>query len=142
MGFGLANFLGSLFGGLLVERSLRRTLMTVPLVMSVLGFGLVSAASMPAASAVMIALWGLAFGAVPVGWSTWLARTVPDQAESAGGLLVAAIQLAIAIGAAGGGLIFDASGAQGVFSVASIVLVLAAVMIFIGVRPRAVAAAA
>ncbi len=116
--------------------------MTVPLVMSVLGFGLVSAASMPAASAVMIALWGLAFGAVPVGWSTWLARTVPDQAESAGGLLVAAIQLAIAIGAAGGGLIFDASGAQGVFSVASIVLVLAAVMIFIGVRPRAVAAAA
>ncbi|WP_295813589.1 MFS transporter [uncultured Nitratireductor sp.] len=142
LGFGLANFLGSLFAGLLVERSLRRTLMTVPLVMGILGFGLVSTGSMPATSAVMIALWGFAFGAVPVSWSTWLARTVPDQAESAGGLLVAAIQLAIAIGAAGGGLIFDASGAQGVFSVASVVLVLASAMIFLGVRPRAVAAAA
>ncbi|WP_404933404.1 MFS transporter [Nitratireductor sp. L15S-10] len=142
LGFGLANFLGSLFGGFLVERSLRRTLMTVPLVLSILGFGLISVGSTPAASAVMIALWGLAFGAVPVGWSTWLARTVPDQAESAGGLLVAAIQLAIALGAAGGGLIFDTSGAQGVFSAASIVLVLAAAMIFVGVRPRAVIATA
>lgn len=142
LGFGLANFLGSLFGGFLVERSLRRTLMTVPLVLSILGFGLISVGSTPAASAVMIALWGLAFGAVPVGWSTWLARTVPDQAESAGGLLVAAIQLAIAVGAAGGGLIFDTSGAQGVFSAASIVLVLAAAMIFVGVRPRSVIATA
>ncbi|MAS14916.1 MAG: MFS transporter [Nitratireductor sp.] len=142
LGFGLANFLGSLFGGFLVERSLRRTLMTVPLVLSILGFGLISVGSTPVASAVMIALWGLAFGAVPVGWSTWLARTVPDQAESAGGLLVAAIQLAIALGAAGGGLIFDTSGAQGVFSAASIVLFLAAVMIFVGVRPRSVIATA
>ena len=142
LGFGLANFLGSLFGGFLVERSLRRTLMTVPLVLSILGFGLISLGSTPVASAVMIALWGLAFGAVPVGWSTWLARTVPDQAESAGGLLVAAIQLAIALGAAGGGLIFDTSGAQGVFSAASIVLFLAAVMIFVGVRPRSVIATA
>ncbi|MBY5998619.1 hypothetical protein ACLIR7_07350 [Nitratireductor aquimarinus] len=75
-------------------------------------------------------------------WSTWLARTVPDQAESAGGLLVAAIQFAIAIGAAGGGLIFDVGGAQGVFSVSSVVLVLAAVMIFIRVRPQVVAAPA
>jgi predicted MFS family arabinose efflux permease len=54
-----------------------------------------------------VALCGLAFGAVPVAWSTWLTRTVPDQAESAGGLLVAAIQLAITVGAAAGGAIFD-----------------------------------
>ncbi|CAN0653530.1 Purine ribonucleoside efflux pump NepI [Nitratireductor aquimarinus] len=142
LGFGVANFLGSLFAGLLVERSLRRTLMTVPLVMGLLGFALLSVGSLPLANAVMIALWGLAFGAVPVSWSTWLARTVPDQAESAGGLLVAAIQFAIAIGAAGGGLIFDVGGAQGVFSVSSVVLVLAAVMIFIRVRPQVVAAPA
>ncbi len=141
-GFGVANFLGSLFAGLLVERSLRRTLMTVPLVMGLLGFALLSVGSLPLANAVMIALWGLAFGAVPVSWSTWLARTVPDQAESAGGLLVAAIQFAIAIGAAGGGLIFDVGGAQGVFSVSSVVLVQAAVMIFIRVRPQVVAAPA
>jgi hypothetical protein len=48
----------------------------------------------------LVALWGFAFGLVPVGWSTWLATTVPDEAESAGGLLVASIQLAIGAGAA------------------------------------------
>ena len=38
--------------------------------------------------------------------------------------------------------VFDTSGAQGVFSAASIVLFLAAVMIFVGVRPRSVIATA
>ena len=48
---------------------------------------------------------------MPVAWSTWLTRTVPDEAESAGGLLVAAVQLAIMVGAAGGGAIYDIKGA-------------------------------
>ncbi|MCQ8277584.1 hypothetical protein NFI95_03860 [Acetobacteraceae bacterium KSS8] len=52
---------------------------------------------------------------MPVGWSTWLAPAVPDQTESAGGLLVAAVQLAIAAGAAVAGLIFDRLGIAGVF---------------------------
>lgn len=45
---------------------------------------------------ILIAFWGIAFGTVPVAWSTWLARTVADEAESGGALLVAAIQIAIA----------------------------------------------
>ena len=86
--------------------------------------------------------WGVAFGAVPVAWSTWLTRTVPDEAESAGGLLVAAVQLAIATGAAAGGAIFDVSGALGVFTGAGFVLLLAAAMIVLGIRPRTATAAA
>jgi predicted MFS family arabinose efflux permease len=90
----------------------------------------------------MVALWGLAFGAVPVAWSTWLTRTVPDQAESAGGLLVAAIQLAISIGAAAGGAVFDLSDANGVFGSAGLVLLLAAAIILSGIRTRPVTTAA
>lgn len=142
LGFGLANLLGTLLAGLLLERSLRLTLMSMPLLMSVLGFGLVALGSVPVASAVMVALWGLAFGAVPVAWSTWLTRTVPDQAESAGGLLVAAIQLAIAMGAAIGGAIYDVSGATAVFTASGLVLLLAALMILAAVRPQPVPAAA
>ncbi|MCR4269455.1 MFS transporter [Nitratireductor sp. ZSWI3] len=142
LGFGIANFLGTLLAGPLLERSLRLTLTTMPLLMGALGIGLVSLGAIPAAGTVMVALWGLAFGAVPVAWSTWLTRTVPDQAESAGGLLVAAIQFAIALGAAAGGAIFDTSGVIGVFGASGSVLLLAALMIMIGVRPRAVAVAA
>lgn len=135
LGFGIANFLGTWLAGPLLERSLRLTLIAMPLLMGVLGVCLVALVS-PAANAVMVALWGLAFGAVPVAWSTWLTRTVPDQAESAGGLLVAAVQLAIAIGAAAGGMLYDFSGASGVFSASSLVLLLAGVLIVIGVRSR------
>lgn len=142
LGFGIANFLGTLLAGPLLERSLRLTLLSMPLLMSLLGLGLVTLGAEPAIGAVMVAIWGLAFGAVPVAWSTWLTRTVPDQAESAGGLLVGAIQFAIAVGAAAGGAIFDTSGGIGVFTASSFVLLLSALMILAGVRPRPAVAAA
>ncbi|MNY48320.1 Purine ribonucleoside efflux pump NepI [compost metagenome] len=84
-----------------------------------------------------MALWGFAFGLVPVGWSTWLATTVPDEAESAGGLLVASIQFAIGAGAAGGGAIFDLNGASGVFAGSGLLLVSAMVIVLMGVRVKA-----
>jgi len=142
LGFGIANFLGTLLGGRLLERSLRLTLMTMPLLMGTLGLGLVALGGEPVAVSVMVGLWGLAFGAVPVAWSTWLTRTVPDQAESAGGLLVSAIQLAIAMGAAAGGGILDVSGVTGVFAASSAILLLAALMILVGIRARTAAAIA
>lgn len=142
LGFGIANFLGTVLAGPLLERSLRLTLITMPFLMGMLGVGLVTLDSAIMADAVMVALWGLAFGAVPVAWSTWLTRTVPDQAESAGGLLVAAVQLAIAVGAAAGGALFDVSGATGVFTASGLVLLLAALTVLLGVRPRPVAVAA
>jgi predicted MFS family arabinose efflux permease len=88
----------------------------------------------------LVTLWGFAFGMVPVGWSTWLATTVPDEAESAGGLLVASVQLAIGAGAAGGGAIFDVSGASGVFTGSGLLLLTAMFIVFIGVRTKPVAA--
>jgi len=142
LGFGIANFLGTLMAGPLLERSLRLTLMTMPLLMGILGLGLVALGKEPMAVSIMVGLWGLAFGAVPVAWSTWLTRTVPDQAESAGGLLVAAIQMAIATGAAVGGGILDVSGVTGVFAASSAILLLATLTILIGIRSRAAAAVA
>ncbi|WP_026871884.1 MFS transporter [Inquilinus limosus] len=143
LGFGIANFLGTFLGGFLLERSMRLTMMLMPLTMGVLGLGLVAlGGGAPLADSAMVALWGVAFGAVPVAWSTWLTRTVPDEAESAGGLLVAAVQLAIATGAAAGGAIFDLSGALGVFTAAGLILLVAALMILLGIRPRTATAAA
>lgn len=141
LGFGIANFLGTLLAGPMLERSLRLTLISMPLLMGILGISLVVPVS-AVADSVMVALWGLAFGAVPVAWSTWLTRTVPDQAESAGGLLVAAVQLAITIGAAAGGMLFDISGTTGVFTASGLVLLLAGLIIIVGVRPRPIPAAA
>ena len=89
----------------------------------------------------LVALWGFAFGLVPVAWSTWLATTVPDEAESAGGLLVASIQLAISAGAAGGGAVFDLHGASGVFTGSGLLLLSSMVIVFAAVRVKPVARA-
>ncbi|MCJ8054113.1 hypothetical protein GB928_008060 [Shinella curvata] len=84
----------------------------------------------------MVALWGLAFGAVPVAWSTWITRAVPDEAESAGGLFVAAINFAIATGAAAGGALFDANGFSSVFVASGVALFLAGLTIVSTVRTK------
>ncbi|SDL82144.1 Predicted arabinose efflux permease, MFS family [Franzmannia pantelleriensis] len=141
LGFGVANFLGNYVGGWMVERSLRMTMILMPLLMGTLGVSLVLLESTPATDAALVAIWGLAFGAIPVAWSTWLTRTVPDEAESASGLLVASINLAIATGAAVGGLIFDLGGALNVFAASAAVLLLAALMILVGVKTRTLATA-
>lgn len=142
LGFGVANFLGTYLGGLLLSWNMRLTLTIMPLVMGVLGLGLALAGAAPLTDAVLMALWGLAFGAVPVAWSTWITRTVPDEAETGGGLIVAAVQLAIAMGAAVGGAIFDVSGAVGVFTMGGLVLLAAAAMIGLGVRAHTAVVAA
>ena len=71
---------------------------------------------------------------VPVAWSNWVARAVPDQAESAGGMVVASVQSAIAAGAAGGGAMFSLSGIGGVFVAAGVLMLLAALLIAWRVR--------
>ena len=136
LGFGLANFVGTLVAGSLISRSLKMSLAALPLFMAFIAVLLVTTAPPLPLAAVLVAFWGFLFGAVPVAWSTWLARTIPDEAESAGGLLVASIQFAIAMGAAVGGIIFDLSGAISVFGTSGLILALAAIGIMVGVRSR------
>ncbi|MEX0491743.1 MFS transporter [Raoultella terrigena] len=138
LGFGLANFVGTSIAGYLLARSLRMTLALVPLVMSILALMMVTFGHLALLDGLMVAMWGFAFGLVPVGWSTWLATTVPDEAESAGGLLVASIQLAISAGAAGGGAVFDITGASGVFTGSGLLLISAMVIVLVGVRVKPV----
>lgn len=136
LGFGVANFAGTLIAGVLLERNLHRTLIAMPLAMGLMGVGLVAMGPAPMVDAVLVALWGMAFGAVPVGWSTWLTRTLPDEAESGGGLLVASIQLAITIGAAAGGVIFNITGAKGVFMGSAVALLIATLTVYAALRSR------
>ena len=140
LGFGVANFIGTSIAGYLLARNLRLTLALVPFAMGILALTMVAYGHLALVDGLLVTLWGFAFGLVPVGWSTWLATTVADEAESAGGLMVASIQLAISAGAAGGGLVFDMNGANGVFTVSGVLLVAAMVLVFAGVRVKTTAA--
>ena len=139
LGFGIANFAGTLLSGWLMERSLRGTLVLMPMLVGIAGLALVFLPVSRFGLALLVAFWGLAFGGIPVAWSTWVARSVPDQAESAGGMVVACVQGAIAAGAAIGGLMFGLSGIVGVFIAGSVVMLVAALLIALCVRVNALA---
>lgn len=124
LGYGIGGFFGNLAGGYIAERSERHAIVAGGSVIAVLAAVLLLAGSSSVVTAVAVVLWGFAFGAFPVGFQTWIVRVAPDQAEGAGGLLVAAFQIAIASGAIGGGLLVDHIGALGgpFFAVTTITL--------------------
>ncbi|MGP9808478.1 MFS transporter [Halomonas sp. AOP12-C2-37] len=134
LGFGVANFIGTLLAGWMMERSLRATLVLMPALVGLAAFGMIWLPINGTGLMLLVALWGLAFGGVPVAWSNWVARAVPDQAETAGGMVVAAVQSSIATGAALGGIVFGFNGITGVFMTAGAVMLLAALVIFLRVR--------
>lgn len=134
LGFGVANFAGTLLAGKLLERHPLATLVLMPALVGVAALGLVLLPASVPGQAVLVAIWGLAFGGVPVAWSNWVANAVPDQAESAGGMVVASVQSAIATGAAAGGAMFSLGGSAGVFVAAAVQMLLAALLIAVRVR--------
>lgn len=113
LGYGIGGFFGNFAGGAIAGRSERHAIVSGGALIALLAAGLLVAGSSVVVTAVAVALWGFAFGAFPVGFQTWIVRAAPDQAEGAGGLLVAAFQIAIASGAIGGGLLVDHIGALG-----------------------------
>lgn len=92
-------------------------------------------ASLPI-TAILLAIWGFASTTAPVAWWTWLARTVPDEAEAGGGLMVAIVQLAITLGATLGGVVFDMAGARVEFLASAGLLVAATLAAFALARRR------
>jgi predicted MFS family arabinose efflux permease len=135
--FGVANFVGMPVSGWLLEMSLRLTLALTPVLMGVAALGLALLPAGRAGYVALVLLWGLAVGGVSVAWSNWATRMVPDQAESAGGLVVVGVQFAIVGGAAAGGVLFGLGGVVTVFTVSGAVLLASALLIVLRVAaPR------
>jgi predicted MFS family arabinose efflux permease len=139
---GVAGLIGTSLIGRVLTTQFTRVLIITPLGMAVIAVALVGFASDVWATAVLLAAWGLIATPAPVAWGTWLTRTLPDDAEAGGGLMVATIQFAITLGASLGGVLFDLKGYQGTFFVSAVVLFAAAVLALRAGRGFAAASAA
>jgi predicted MFS family arabinose efflux permease len=107
LGLGVAGFAGTYFATALLGRHLYPMLRWLPLALAAVTVAMVLVGHVLWAVAVTMIAWGALNSALPVAWSTWLSRAVSDEPDSGGGLMVAAIQLAIMLGAALGGLLLD-----------------------------------
>jgi predicted MFS family arabinose efflux permease len=123
---GVTGFIGTLLIERFVRSDLYRTLIVIPAIMAVIAAALIGFGTSLLVTAALLGVWGLLATSAPVGWWTWLSRTMPRDAEAGGGLMVAVVQLAITIGATVGGVLFDASGYQATFGAAAVLLVIAA----------------
>lgn len=121
LAYGVGGFFGNFAGGAITARSAKASVIFGAFLIALVGVSLLFVGASPIASAIAVGLWGFAFGALPVGFQTWLVRVAPeDEAESAGGLIVAAFQIAIASGAVFGGLLVDGFGTLGVIAYATV----------------------
>ena len=131
---GVAGLLGTFLIGVCLKNNLYRTLIVIPLLMAAIAIALVGFGGSVTIATFLLGLWGLVATAAPVGWWTWLSRTLPEDAEAGGGLMVAIVQLAIAAGATVGGLLFDLSGYRATFETSAAVLGVAAVLAVLAAR--------
>lgn len=121
-------FVGNTFlAARLIRRNLHLTMSGLSLVMALLGAVLLAVGRNPWLAGAVIVAWGVCTGITTVGWSTWLTRVVPHLAENGGGVLVAAIQVAIMLGAAAGGVAIDRVGPRGPIVVSIATLAVASV---------------
>jgi len=134
--FGVAGFAGTFVGGRLVGHSLRGTpLLAAALIAAALLFATTATGGL-AGAAIVAALWGGAFGLVPVAMTTWMQKALPDASEAGQALLVVAFQISISSGAFIGGQIADASGVAGSLKVgAALAIAAGALILVIGRKP-------
>ena len=123
---GIAGFIGTLVISHFLKRGLYSTLAAISSLMAVVALTLILTGQHLWFVVPLLGFWGLMATAAPTGWWAWVARTLPDDAEAGGGLMVAAIQLSIALGSTLGGLAFDHTGWQSTFALSSGLLIVAA----------------
>ena len=136
LALGIAGFMGTTAIGPVLKMRFYGTLAAIPVLMAAIAVTLVVVGASVVATTVLLGLWGLVATAAPVGWWTWIAKTLPQDAEAGGGLMVAVVQLSIALGSTVGGLLFDTRGYQSTFVFSAGVLLAAAVLVFCTARAQ------
>ncbi len=138
---GIAGFIGTMAIGAALRRGFYATMIAIPVLMAGIALALIAFGGQTAATVALLGLWGFVATAAPVGWWAWVARTFPNDAEAGGGLLVAVVQLAIALGSTVGGLLFDRGGYQSTFVASAALLGVAAWLTWLTARAAAARAA-
>lgn len=136
LSFGIASFVGTSLSTVFLKRSLKLALTIAPLILALSALTLVLWGTDKIVASAIAIIWGFAFALVPVGWSTWITRSLADQAEKAGSIQVAVIQLANTCGAAAGGYALDNLGLLSPLVLSGGLMLLTAILVATKVRVR------
>nr|WP_200803436.1 MFS transporter [Pseudacidovorax sp. RU35E] len=134
LAMGVSGFVGATVIGWFLSRGVYRVLASISLLMAVIAVVLMLVGTSLPATTGLLGLWGLVATGAPVGWWMWIARTLPNDAEAGGGLMVAVVQLSIGLGSTVGGFLFDASGYRSTFGFSAGILLMGAILVVMTYR--------
>lgn len=136
LSFGIASFIGTSLSSFILKRSVKLALAGALLILAVSALVLTLWGSDKIVATGVAIIWGLTFALVPVGWSTWITRSLADQAEKAGSIQVAVIQLANTCGAAIGGYALDNIGLTSPLMLSGTLMLLTALLVTAKVKMK------
>jgi predicted MFS family arabinose efflux permease len=124
--YGVAGLVGNFAAGAIVGRNLHGMFVTATVLLAAAVALLAPLSGTAPAVVALVALWGAAFGTVPLALQTWIARAAPDSPEGGLALLVSSSQIALAAGSFLGGAIADGYGVGTGFALAAALALLSA----------------
>lgn len=110
LAYGVTGFIGNIVGAWAVGKSERGTLIATALVLGLATLAMPLLGTGQLAATILVGIWGLAFGAMPISVQTWMYKAAPDLMEGSSALFVATAQVALASGALLGGIAVDHLG--------------------------------
>ncbi|CAG6392009.1 membrane hypothetical protein [Actinacidiphila cocklensis] len=135
LAYGIAGIIGNLVAGTMARRALRATftaaagmLATATLLLPAIGAGKLGAM-------VLLILWGLAYGAVPVCSRTWFVTPAPHAPETASVLFTSSFQATVSLGALAGGATVDSTSTSAVMVLGGLAAILAMLTVQISSGP-------
>ncbi|MFJ2779601.1 MULTISPECIES: MFS transporter [unclassified Kitasatospora] len=132
LAYGVAGVAGNFAAGAWAARALRPAATTAAGLLATATLLLPVIGTTGPGAAVLLVLWGLAYGAVPVCAQTWFLAAAPTAPEAASVVFTSSFQATIALGALAGGAVVDAASTSVVMVLGGTVAVLAAAVAWIG----------
>ena len=77
--FGIANCVGTFFAGFVLGKRFRATMIAIHLILLLLAIFLYTSSGNLTWDLLLVISWGFMFGFIPVGWSTWITRTLANK---------------------------------------------------------------
>ncbi|MHA4735883.1 MFS transporter [Ensifer adhaerens] len=105
--YGAAGIGGNFVAGPVAARRTGATLLCIAGALAAVLFGFALFGNSALGGAVVLILWGIAYGGVSVSLQTWMMKSAPSDIEVATALFVAIFNIAIAAGSFAGGRIVD-----------------------------------
>jgi predicted MFS family arabinose efflux permease len=129
LAYGLTGFVGNILGGWGGARDVRAAVAVMALVVGASLLVMPPFGTNQVVTALLVGVWGLAFGAMPITTQLWMFKAAPEALEGSSALFVSTAQIALASGALVGGLAVDHLGIPsamiegGIFGVATAAIV-------------------